>query len=50
MGANIVLSGVSAEIAQALVALGTRLPAALTVGDLQEGIAEIEKLIAAGGN
>lgn len=50
MGANIVLSGVSAEIAQALITLGTRLPAALTVGDLQEGIAEIEKLIAAGGN
>lgn len=46
MGAQIVLSGISAEIARALVALGTRLPATRTVGDLQEGIAEIEKLLA----
>jgi rsbT co-antagonist protein RsbR len=45
MGANIVITGMSAEIAQTLVALGTRLPANRTVGDLQEGIAAIQELV-----
>lgn len=45
MGATIVITGMSAEIAQALVALGTRLPATQTLGDLQEGIATIETML-----
>lgn len=45
MGATIVITGISSEIAQALVALGTRLPSTLTVGDLQEGIESIETML-----
>ncbi|MGE5186615.1 MAG: STAS domain-containing protein [Acidobacteriota bacterium] len=45
MGATIVITGISAEIAQALVALGARLPAATTLGDLQEGIEVIERVL-----
>jgi rsbT co-antagonist protein RsbR len=45
MGATIVITGMSAEIAQALVALGTRLPATRTLGDLQEGIETVESML-----
>ncbi|HEY5952506.1 MAG TPA: STAS domain-containing protein, partial [Kofleriaceae bacterium] len=43
MGATIVITGISAEMAQTLVALGARLPDAETLGDLQEGIEQIER-------
>jgi rsbT co-antagonist protein RsbR len=46
MGANIVITGISSEIAKTLVSLGANLPATRTVGDLQEGLEEIEKLVA----
>ncbi len=45
MGATIVITGISAEIAQALVSLGARLSMTQTVGDLQEGIAAIETML-----
>jgi rsbT co-antagonist protein RsbR len=45
MGACVVITGVSAEIAQALVALGATLPNVETHVDLQEGIARIEEEI-----
>jgi anti-anti-sigma regulatory factor len=47
MGAHIVISGISAEIAQTMVHLGTSLPATHTVGDLQEGLAQLDKLMRA---
>ena len=42
MGACVVITGVSAEIAQALVTLGAALPNVETHVDLQEGIAQLE--------
>jgi rsbT co-antagonist protein RsbR len=45
MGAKIVITGISADIAQALVALGTRLPVTNTLGDLQEGLDTIERML-----
>ncbi len=45
MGAKIVITGISSEIAQALVALGTRLPVTHTLGDLQEGLDVIERML-----
>jgi len=45
MGAKIVITGISSEIAQALVALGTRLPVTHTLGDLQEGVDVIERML-----
>jgi anti-anti-sigma regulatory factor len=42
MGAMVVITGISPEMAQTLVGLGARLPAAETLVDLQEGIAFIE--------
>ena len=47
MGATVVITGISADIAQALVALGARLPSTSTLGDLQEGIEVIEQALAA---
>jgi rsbT co-antagonist protein RsbR len=38
MGALVVITGISPEMAQTLVGLGAKLPAAETLGDLQEGI------------
>ncbi len=43
MGTQVVISGISPEMAQTLVGLGARLPADDTVGDLQEGIDCIEQ-------
>jgi rsbT co-antagonist protein RsbR len=45
MGTTVVITGVSPEMAQTLVSLGTKLPAVETLGDLQEGIAYIETLL-----
>ena len=45
MGATIVITGISPEMAQTLVTLGSRLPAAETLVDLQEGIDHIERLL-----
>jgi len=46
MGALVVITGISPEMAQTLVSLGAKLPAAETLVDLQEGIAYIEKAVA----
>lgn len=43
MGSMVVISGISPDMAQTLVGLGARLPAAETLVDLQEGIEYIEK-------
>jgi len=45
MGAHVVITGISAEIAQTLVTLGAKLPSTRTVGDLQEGLAALDKLV-----
>jgi rsbT co-antagonist protein RsbR len=45
MGANVILTGVSAEIAQALVTLGAELNGIPTIGDLQGGLEEAERLL-----
>jgi anti-anti-sigma regulatory factor len=42
MGAQVVITGISPEMAQTLVGLGARLPANETLVDLQEGIAFLE--------
>lgn len=45
MGASVVVTGLSPEIAQTLVALGIDLGRMTTVGDLQGGIEEAERLL-----
>jgi len=45
MGATIVITGISPEMAQTLVTLGARLPSAETLVDLQEGIDHIERAL-----
>jgi rsbT co-antagonist protein RsbR len=45
MGAIVIVSGLSAEVAQSLVALGIDLTRLNTVGDLQGGIEEGERLL-----
>lgn len=45
MGANVVVTGLSPEIAQTLVSLGIDLGRMKTVGDLQGGIEEAERLL-----
>lgn len=49
MGACTVITGISSENAQALVALGAKLPVAQTHVDLQEGLVAIERTLAGGG-
>jgi rsbT co-antagonist protein RsbR len=44
MGARTILTGLSSEIAQTLVDLGVDLGMMKTVGDLQGGIEEAERL------
>ena len=46
MGATVAITGVSSDMARALVALGTRLPAVQSHVDLQEGVAELQRLLA----
>jgi len=45
MGASVIVTGLSAEVAQSLVALGMELGKLNTVGDLQGGIEEAEILL-----
>jgi rsbT co-antagonist protein RsbR len=45
MGATVIVTGLSAEVAQSLVALGIDLARLNTVGDLQGGIEEGERLL-----
>jgi len=45
MGANVIVTGLSAEIAQTLVTIGVDLSEMATVGDLQGGIEEAERLL-----
>jgi rsbT co-antagonist protein RsbR len=46
MGAAVIVTGLSAEVAQSLVALGIDLEKLRTVGDLQGGLEEAEQLLA----
>jgi rsbT co-antagonist protein RsbR len=45
MGALVIVSGLSSEVAQSLVGLGIELNKLNTVGDLQGGIEEAERLL-----
>ena len=45
MGAFVVVTGISSEVAQSLVALGIELSKLNTVGDLQGGLEEAEKIL-----
>jgi rsbT co-antagonist protein RsbR len=45
MGARAIITGLSAEVAQALVGLGVDLRALNTVGDLQGGLEEAERIL-----
>ena len=45
MGAAVIVTGLSSEVAQSLVALGIELNKLNTVGDLQGGIEEAERLL-----
>jgi rsbT co-antagonist protein RsbR len=45
MGATVIVTGLSAEVAQTLVAIGVDLSTLNTVGDLQGGIEEADRLL-----
>jgi rsbT co-antagonist protein RsbR len=45
MGATVIITGISADVAQSLVALGVDLGTIRTVGDLQGGLEEAERLV-----
>jgi rsbT co-antagonist protein RsbR len=45
MGAGVIVTGLSAEIAQTLVTIGVDLSKITTVGDLQGGIEEAERVL-----
>ncbi|HKP27542.1 MAG TPA: protoglobin domain-containing protein [Dongiaceae bacterium] len=45
MGATVIITGLSADVAQALVALGVDLSKVNTVGDLQGGLEEAEEIL-----
>jgi rsbT co-antagonist protein RsbR len=45
MGATVIVTGLSAEIAQTLVTIGVDLSKMKTIGDLQGGIEEAERLL-----
>lgn len=45
MGATVIVTGLSSEIAQTLVTIGVDLSKMKTVGDLQGGIEEAERLL-----
>lgn len=45
MGCRVVLTGISAEIAQTLVTIGAELRGVRTLGDLQSGIEEVERFL-----
>jgi rsbT co-antagonist protein RsbR len=46
MGAMVIITGLSAEVAQSLVTLGVDLSRLNTMGDLQGGIEEAERILA----
>lgn len=48
MGAHAVVTGVSAEVAQSMVALGIELAPFTTVGDLQGGLEDAERILRSG--
>ena len=48
MGAHVIVTGLSAEVAQSLVALGIELSKLNTVGDLQGGLEEAERILGYG--
>jgi rsbT co-antagonist protein RsbR len=50
MGAIVIVTGLSADVAQALVALGVDLRALNTVGDLQGGLELAEQIISYKGD
>jgi rsbT co-antagonist protein RsbR len=45
MGAQVIVTGLSAEVAQSLVTLGVDLSMLNTVGDLQGGLEEAERIL-----
>ncbi len=45
MGAGVIITGLSSEIAQTLVRIGVDLSKMNTVGDLQGGLEEAERLL-----
>ena len=45
MGATVIVTGLSSEIAQTLVTIGVDLGKMKTVGDLQGGIEEAERIL-----
>jgi rsbT co-antagonist protein RsbR len=45
MGASVIVTGLSADVAQALVALGVDLTRINTIGDLQGGLEEAERML-----
>jgi rsbT co-antagonist protein RsbR len=45
MGASVIVTGLSAEVAQSLVALGIDLTKLNTIGDLQGGMEEAERFL-----
>jgi rsbT co-antagonist protein RsbR len=45
MGAHVIVTGLSSEVAQSLVALGIELAKVNTVGDLQGGLEEAEQIV-----
>lgn len=45
MGAMVILTGLSPEVAQSLVSIGVDLSRLITVGDLQGGIVEADRLL-----
>jgi rsbT co-antagonist protein RsbR len=45
MGALVIVTGLSSEVAQSLVALGIELTKFNTVGDLQGGLDEAERIL-----
>jgi rsbT co-antagonist protein RsbR len=45
MGAHVIVTGLSSDVAQSLVALGIELAKVNTVGDLQGGLEEAEQIL-----
>jgi rsbT co-antagonist protein RsbR len=45
MGASVIVTGLSAEVAQSLVALGVDLSTLNTIGDLQGGLEDADRLL-----
>ncbi len=45
MGASVIVTGISADVAQSLVTLGIDLSRLTTLGDLQGGLEEAERIL-----